>query len=1777
MTIDTIVESMRLRALLLLLALGALLAALVWPQPVAAGVYNADTNVMYKEYWVPHTAEAGYNGGFSGECTHSTVVWYIEPGTFQCRKTLSVNIPAGDLAAATKAEIYIDLWRNHAQPSARFQINPPSPPQPNPNYAPAVGSPWSRTPYVGEIPLAELVAGENKIVFWNTGGRLFHAHDVAIRLYFPYSGSGATFNSIQHDSGSAAPGAGGTLLVNNDQLTFSISVPGGTQWLEVHGYYEGYDEDNDGNFHDWHNATRMNCNPGGFVGTSGCFSPLPTTGTINHIGTIANPGGTASVNWSLPHITNQSGVRFKTRSMGSDGMIRETGFTSSFTLLRDKITHAFFNPDFQDAGLHMGGANPATYTTTVQLPDSLAPYNKAYVIGAYWNNPWLRFNNANTSTRAFATGQDTWALSIGECANNTFNPCSLPLLNRLNPGTNLIEYAHPSGFGEFIEKPGPVIVLKHTTAVVPDDAPPTAQIIQPPDGAQNIEPATKVVLQLKDAGVGINRGSIVFRVNGETKTPQIRGFSNQYLLTYTPQPPFGFSATANISVDACDLKNNCMPTFSYTFSTRDEDTIPPVISNVVVTPFTASARVTWTTDKPATSRVDYGTTPAYGSNVSNLTLKTAHNLTLPSLTPGTTYHFKITSVNRDNFGASTDDATFATNVLGPASSDNFNSCEFQSDFWTFVNPLNDAALTVVDGQRLRINVPGGLNHDTEPTNGAPRLMQDATTPNNVRVKFESGPTGANRFHGLIFEQNENNYLTITIRYWAPSDETQLVVRRIVNGSPSNAIGQVTMAQGVITTPIHLAVSYNEQTFIWRVFWDFDVYKPVGFDGATGNFNHPLAVSKLGFFAGNVGGNNAPPHEVLVDFFSAPPNQLFDEDDTQALTLPTAVMPPGAGGIAKSTDCGNPVTLTAAPAAGYTFSHWSGAAAGTTAEAEAAFGFGDFAVAHFTANQYSLSTGANGNGTVTVSPNKPTYGYGEQVTLTANPSSGWSFSGWSGGLTDNPLTVTVNGNLSLDANFAQPQFSLTVNRNGDGAVTVSPQKTGYAPGEVVALTAAPAAGWSFGSWSGAATGAAPLVTLTMDGNKAVNATFTQNKYTVEVVADGSGSANPGPLQPTYHLNDILLMTAAAAPGWSFLHWGGDLISALNPANLTVAGNHFVFATFAQGQFVLTADIVGQGVVTTSPPKPGYQYGESVQLAATPSPGWQFVGWSGAVNGQANPISVTLNGDRSVTASFVQQQFPVARSALGSGGIVADPDKATYGYGEQVSFTAVPATGWTFTGWQGDLSGDTNPATLLITGTRTVVAQFADRPLTINTTIVGEGQVLRTPQQNVYSEGDVVTLTAVPDVGWQFESWGGDLTGTQNPVQVTLDTNKNITANFVQGQYALQIHVPQGGGAVQVQPPGRSYRGSGQEAYPANWQVNVTAVPDPGYLFTRWEGDLAGSALSNQVTMERSKTVSAYFAPTVYTLSTGAIGNGTLEVTPVKATYQHGDEVTLTAKPAPGWAFNGWIGVDGNTSPMVIVITRSLSITAVFTQDASRPHLTVVVNGEGQVKAKNANGNLVDPEPTYTLSSTVELVAQPAIGWTFAGWSGDSTGANITTTLLMDGNKMLTANFENNLRIRVVGVGTVQRTPNKQQFDPGDQVSLLAQPGLGWEFAGWSGSASGTDNPITITVGDDTSITATFTKKQYIVDDFVVKVGGGQIETEPDPPFTVGQSVKLTAVPDEGWTFARWEVLEGVEAAAVETTNPEIQLTIPVEKVLRAVFEWEAGGGADGPVFLPLVSR
>ncbi len=72
-----------------------------------------------------------------------------------------------------------------------------------------------------------------------------------------------------------------------------------------------------------------------------------------------------------------------------------------------------------------------------------------------------------------------------------------------------------------------------------------------------------------------------------------------------------------------------------------------------------------------------------------------------------------------------------------------------------------------------------------------------------------------------------------------------------------------------------------------------------------------------------------------------------------------------------------------------------------------------------------------------------------------------------------------------------------------------------------------------------------------------------------------------------------------------------------------------------QFTLTVNVVGRGSVhQVACPRDNHAH-ETRELTAKAEPGWGFAGWNGGLNGPTNPISVVLNGDQAVTATFVPQ--------------------------------------------------------------------------------------------------------------------------------------------------------------------------------------------------------------------------------------------------------------------------------------------------------------------------------------------------------------------------------------------------------------------------------------------------------------------------------------------------------------------------------------------------------------
>ena len=237
--------------------------------------------------------------------------------------------------------------------------------------------------------------------------------------------------------------------------------------------------------------------------------------------------------------------------------------------------------------------------------------------------------------------------------------------------------------------------------------------------------------------------------------------------------------------------------------------------------------------------------------------------------------------------------------------------------------------------------------------------------------------------------------------------------------------------------------------------------------------------------------------------------------------------------------------------------------------------------------------------------------------------------------------------------------------------------------------------------------------------------------------------------------------------------------------------------AINQFTLNTVVVGSGTVTKTPDQPLYNFSTLVQLVATPAPGWHFVKWTGDLGGNFNPINVLMNNNKSVTANFAQDVYTLDLQVVGLGVVNKSPDQPTYLYGDVVTITPSALAGWQFTGWSGDASGSANPLLLTMNGSKSVTATFTQITFTLNVTIVGSGTVSKSPDQATYVTGDVVTLEATPAAGWSFVAWSGGVAGTDNPIDIFINGNKNVTATFTSmAPPAVTLISPNGGEALAV---------------------------------------------------------------------------------------------------------------------------------------------------------------------------------------------------------------------------------------------------------------------------------------------------------------------------------------------------------------------------------------------
>jgi hypothetical protein len=278
----------------------------------------------------------------------------------------------------------------------------------------------------------------------------------------------------------------------------------------------------------------------------------------------------------------------------------------------------------------------------------------------------------------------------------------------------------------------------------------------------------------------------------------------------------------------------------------------------------------------------------------------------------------------------------------------------------------------------------------------------------------------------------------------------------------------------------------------------------------------------------------------------------------------------------------------------------------------------------------------------------------------------------------------------------------------------------------------------------------------------------------------------------------------------------------------------------------------------------------------------------------------------------------------------PDTGSYRQFAEIALAATPDDiGYKVKEWIGadnvPAAGEPNNI-VTMSGNKLVTVEFEPRIVyQLTTAVIGGLGGTITPSTGPQYEGNVIELTATPEVGYRVYQWIG--TDDDNSVDttnyVTMDSDKTVYVEFISDFVHLDVAVIGTGGAINPARGGN---------YPIGEVVDLEAIPDLHYKVKEWGGDANGVPFLdpsnpnyNNVKMSEDKSVTVEFEPlAIYELTVSVVNGNGGTVSPTVPTpvdynavddvysYYEGTAVTLTAVPDVGWHVKAWYGTEDDDS-------------------------------------------------------------------------------------------------------------------------------------------------------------------------------------------------------------------------------------------------------------------------
>ena len=328
---------------------------------------------------------------------------------------------------------------------------------------------------------------------------------------------------------------------------------------------------------------------------------------------------------------------------------------------------------------------------------------------------------------------------------------------------------------------------------------------------------------------------------------------------------------------------------------------------------------------------------------------------------------------------------------------------------------------------------------------------------------------------------------------------------------------------------------------------------------------------------------------------------------------------------------------------------------------------------------------------------------------------------------------------------------------------------------------------------------------------------------------------------------------------------------------------------------------------------------------------------------------------------------------------------------------------------------------------------------------------------------------------------------------------------------------------------------------------------------------------------------------------------------------GQQVVLEAVPDVGSVFAGWGGAcsdSGVGDTCAVVVDADAVATASVTASFARARHTLSVEtagpGFGNVSSSPTGIDVGAGQSSFEFEHGTEITlsAIPSFGSTFADWGGACSDSEPVCIVTITDDTSVTASFVvavHTLTVAAIGSGggnVVSDSPGiinlgaglgSAALEHGTELSLTAAAGHGSTFAGWGGACTGNDPVCTLTVTDDSHVSATFTLQRYVLESTIDGSGVGRVTSSPgginhttdageaSAEFDYGTPVSLTATPDTDSTFVGWGghcSSFGSEPLCVITITGETPISARFGLVARTLTVQRVGTEGGNVVSYPL---